>query len=414
MIDYFKALKIIFDNLDKHFYTIKTSNKNLLKTFNNLTSNNIYANKNIPSFINSAMDGYAIKYKETLSNNHNLKKFKIIKEIKAGEYTHNISLKKNCVIEIMTGARMPLGFDSVIKIEDTFRHKQTIILKKQIKKYENVRFIGEDFKKKDIILKKCEKITCNNIMALASFGIKKINIIKNPHIYLISTGNEITDIKKHFNPKFLIYNSSAKYFLALNASLSITSTYLGITKDDINDFLKKIKNILTINFISIFLTTGAVSKGNYDFIPKTLTRLGIKILFHSVNIKPGKPILFAKYKKHIFFFCLPGNPISSMVGYLFFVFPFIEYFLKQKLQLPTIAKITNKLTLKVHKHTFLKGYAFTNNSQIFVTISKNQESFKIKQTIQSNCFIFLKKNDIIKKNKLVSIYIYNKLNNIYD
>lgn len=402
MIDFFKAIEIILNNIKKYHKNIKIKKKNINKTENNITKNKIVAKINLPSFKNSAMDGFAINYKQYI--NKKKKIFKTIKSFKAGE---NVAKQnKKYAIKIMTGAKIPKNFDTVVKIEDVKKHKNLIFINKKIKKNENVKNIGEDIKKKDIILYNGNNINLNSISILSSLGIEKINIIKKPYFFLISTGNEITNKKHNFNKNFLIHNSSASYIKNFFKSINTKIKCLGNIKDQEFTFINKIKKITNIKYFSTFITTGAVSKGDHDFIPKTLKKLGIKILFHNVNIKPGKPILFAKYKKHIFFFCLPGNPISTIIGIRFFVYQFINYFITQKIEHPLEAILINKPNIKIKKHTFLKGYAFIKNAKIFVKILKQQESFKIKPLLLSNCFVFLKKNDNFLKNKKIKIIFH--------
>lgn len=402
MIHYFKAIKLLYTSLNKYLFLIANKNLSLLKTLKMYNYNYIYSHINIPSFNNSAMDGYAIKYTK-----QNIQNIKILKKLKAGENPKYFKYKKNYAIKIMTGAKVPSYFNTVIKIEDTTVNNNCLILHNTFKKGDNIRLIGEDFKKNNLILNKCSILNMNNIMVLSSFGIKNINIIKPPFLFLLATGSEIIDKSKKYNSKFLVYNSSTPYIKMFLQTLGYKIKYLGLIQDNEIKFINKIKNIITLNYFSIIITTGAVSKGDYDFIPKILKKLGIKTIFHSINIKPGKPILTAKYKKHIYFFSLPGNPISSIIGLRFFIYPFINYFLSQHLEIPVNAKLVNNINITIKKTTFLKAYSFINKTKVYVKILKNQESFKIKPLLISNCFVFLKKNDIIKKNKIMNIYFYN-------
>lgn len=408
MIDYFKAIRLMFNSLNKHIKKINYSKTSLIDSINNSSYNKIKANKNIPTFKNSAMDGYIIKYACLKKNNS---EFKVLDEIKAGDNYIKKNNNLNTALEIMTGARVPKNFDSVIKIEDITHIKNNkILINNKIKKNQNIRNIGEDFKKKDIIIKQCEKITANKIISLASFGINKITTLKEPNIYIIATGNELTENDYTYNSNFLIYNTSSPYFFAYLKTHFKNFIYLGITKDNIDNFLTKIIRILTCNYFSILITTGGVSKGKYDFIPQILKKIGINIIFHNVNIKPGKPILFAKYKEHVYIFCLPGNPISSIIGLNFFIQPFIDFFINQNLKKPIKAKVINNYKKKYNRYTFLKSFVFFKNSILYVKILKNQESFKVKNLLKANSFVFLKKNDIIKKNILTDIYLTNNFN----
>ncbi len=411
MINYFNALIKIFNSLNKYIFYINSHDKNLLDIHNEKSFEEIIAHRNIPSFRNSAMDGYCLNSKKVnISKN---KKLEIVGSINAGKNIFYKKKDKLVTLEIMTGAKVPNEFDSVIKLEEvTVRQKKFIILNKIIKKNENIRKIGEDFKINDIILKKTTIVDFNKISSLAAFGIKKINIIKPPKIFLLSTGKEITN-KKHFlKKKLLTNNSSYAYIISFLKNISIKTKYLGTIKDNINVFVNSLRKLLSIKYYTIFITTGAVSKGSHDFIPLILKQIGIDILIHYVNIKPGKPILIGKYRKHIYFFCLPGNPMSSIIGLRFFILPFLNYFFDQALEQPILAKIKKNIKINIKKDTFLRGFFEFKNTIINVKILKNQESFKIKPLLYSNCFIFIKNNDIIKHNKKINMYPDIPFNNI--
>ncbi len=410
MINYFMAINIIFNSLGKHIYDLKYDYIYLYNAINTIAYNNVKSIIDVPTFTNSAMDGYAVNYKKwNILYKNKMVVFYIINRVKAGFFLEYKTIDNNFAIEIMTGARLPNSYDSIIKIEDVYlKNKYNFSIKNAIQQYQHVRFVGEDFKKHDVILKKGDLLNCNYIMALSAIGLNKITVLKFIKCFLLSTGNEIIDYKK--NKKFLnscIYNASFPYILSVFKSKNINIKYLGLVSDDINDFIKKINYILSINYISVLITTGAVSKGKADFIPKILKYLGVKILFHSVNIKPGKPILFAKFKKHIYFFCLPGNPISSIIGLRFFLYPFINFFLNQNLEQPIKAKSINDFKKKIKKDFFLKAYTYFNKANIYVKILDDQESFKIKIMLYSNSFVFLFKNSIIKKGDMLNVYFTN-------
>ncbi|MCB1713379.1 MAG: hypothetical protein KDH96_13205, partial [Candidatus Riesia sp.] len=190
MISYFEALLKIFNSLNKHILHLQGNKKKLINTLNDIAFEKIIAVHDLPLFKNSAMDGYCIHSKQTEAYSN--KNFKITGSLNAGK---NITYKKqdlNVVFEIMTGAKIPSGFDAVIKLEDVYiRQQYFITINKKVKKNENIRQSGEDFKKNNIILKKGDVLNPGTITCLSAFGITKINVIKDPSVFLLSTGNEI-------------------------------------------------------------------------------------------------------------------------------------------------------------------------------------------------------------------------------
>lgn len=162
--------------------------------------------------------------------------------------------------------------------------------------------------------------------------------------------------------------------------------------------------------MSIFLTIGAVSTGILDFIPKSLKLIGAKIFFHKVKIKPGKPILFGKINNYLYIFCLPGNPISSVVGIRFFVYPFLRFILGLSFEEPIKAKVVLSLDYNINftikKNLFLKGFYYYKDSIIYVRILNEQESFKVNNMLMSNCFIFLKNYNNSNDKNLLDLFFY--------
>lgn len=406
MIDYFSALNLLID-YGCLSLCVKDDYLDIEKTSNMISRENIIFNINLPSFNNSAMDGFALK-----NNNFSCFKkneyFYIIGRISAGdEVIGNFNYKNNSTFEIMTGAALPDGFNSVVKIEDVDIIDNKIRLKKNIKIWNNVRRIGEDYKTNNLLLRKGDKINISSIMALSSIGKNKISIFKKPKIYLISTGNEIKNsISK--GKKYSVYDSTSKSLIVFLESIGLDVIYLGVVYDSINSINNLLKNILKNNDLSLIITTGAVSKGKADFIPDFLKTVGANIIFHGVKIKPGKPILFSEFNNKIYFFGLPGNPLASIIGIRFFIYPFIRAIMGYCLEKSIKAKLCNNFLLCEQFSLFLKAILFLKNNIFYVKVLSEQESFKLSGFVNSNSFVYLdNEKKIYFKNDLLDVYLFN-------
>ena len=415
MKNYFNAILILFNNIEQTIKSFGLKKIDIFNSIGNICSFTIISRTNIPYFNNSAMDGFAICHNKTLSlNKLNPKVFTVIDTIIAGETCEFNKFDGNFVVEIMTGARVPLLFDSVIKLEDIlfrFENKFEILIHRVVKIGEHVRKIGEDLKLGDILLRKGEIISSSHILSISSIGIKSIYVIKKPKIYLICTGNEIVEsfnFNKN-NQSSFINNSSAPYMISFFKELGFDIIYLGIVKDDASIFLKKINPILHSKNFSLIITTGAVSKGKADFISNFLLSLGADILFHGINMRPGKPILCAKLKSLIYFFCLPGNIISSIVGLRFFVYPFLRFLLGLSFENPFRGKLVSNYDVVRKYDSFLSAYSYFSESNICVKILEHQKSFKVSTMLESNSFVFLKTNESSKKGDFLDIFFYKPL-----
>ena len=149
-------------------------------------------------------------------------------------------------------------------------------------------------------------------------------------------------------------------------------------------FLKRIQNQIDQN-THIIISSGAVSMGDFDFIPQTIKKLGGEIIFHKSKIRPGKPILFAKFPNGSLYFGLPGNPISAAIGLRFFVSTAILRLLALNEEKPLAAISSNGLTKKQGFRSILKANASINSEAKFeVTILEGQESFKIQPLLKAN------------------------------
>ncbi len=221
MKNYIQALKI----LKKGKIFIKDEITESSKSLNRVISENIYSKENYPSNDNSSFDGYIIKS----SNTKNLSKkkpkfFKIIGSIAAGDKIKIRKIKKFQTMQIMTGGIIPQNFDTIIPNEKvTFypdrENAKYILINKKIRKYQNIRFKGSDYKFNDLVIKKGTLIQSKHIMALKTLGIEKIKVKRVPNILFFSTGNEITDKKKISN--FKVRNSNYYYINSLKKKFSI-------------------------------------------------------------------------------------------------------------------------------------------------------------------------------------------------
>ncbi len=195
MINYKKAKKILISSK----INIKNEIIFAKDAINRVSAKNIYSPVNYPAGHNTAFDGYAIKSQETNRLNFkNIKKFKILKTLAAGDDPRIKNIKKYSTIEIMTGALIPKAFDTIIPVESinfvpNKKNPKFILINKKIKKNNHIRFLGSDYKKGDKVISAGEIINSSHILALKSLGINKIVVKKKPVIIFYSTGNEISE-----------------------------------------------------------------------------------------------------------------------------------------------------------------------------------------------------------------------------
>ena len=407
MIEYKKALKILLKS------KIKIKNEVILtdSSINRVSAKDIFSPTRYPSGNNTAFDGYAINSKETNQlSKKNKKKFKILKGIAAGDNPKINNFKKYSTVEVMTGALIPKYFDTIIPIEKINYYPSKIkpkfiIVDKKINKNNHIRFGGSDYKKGEKVVSRGEIINSSHILAFKSLGIKKITVKKKPEIIFYSTGNEISE--KISVPNWKVRNSNSHYIKSLSKNSFFNYSEGGILRDKEGSFFKK---LIEKNFKSkydIIITSGAISAGKFDFVPGIIRNFKLSNYFKGVAIRPGKPIMFAKFKnKKKSFFGLPGNPISSAACFKFFVYPYLRSILNMKNEKSYKAKLKNEYSKKKNFTKFLKSIVHVNQRGVLeVKILKGQESFRIKSFTKMNAWaLFGSGKSTFKKGEIIECF----------
>ena len=406
MINYNQATAI----LNKAKIKISDEIINTTDSLNRISALNIKSESNHPADNNAAFDGFAVRSKDTKNFSQ---KFRIIGSIAAGNKPFKKKIKKFDAVEIMTGGIIPQGFDTIIPIEQIVflpnkKNPQYILVNKKIKQNEHVRFLGSDYKKNDLIIKKGTIINSTHILALKTLGISKIKVKRKPNILFFSTGNEISN--KDNIPNWQVRNSNSHYIKSLENNFLFNFINGNILKDDHEHLFKKqIKKMLNSK-IDMIITSGAVSAGKFDFVPSVINSFKLSNYFKGVAIRPGKPVLFAKIQgKQKVIFGLPGNPISSAACFRFFVHPFLMNSLGASPEKPIKAILKNSFKKNKDFTRFIKSkITTTQNGKLELEVLQGQESFRIRSFVNSNIWaVFPSGKSTFKKGDLVDCFYPN-------
>jgi len=276
------------------------------ESLGSILAENITATHNLPPFDNSAMDGYAVKVAD------GGKDVQVEHTIFAGDNSSEI-LMDTKAIKIMTGARIPMGTQCIVPIEDTQATQNGVSLPANLTLSKHIRLSGEDIKKGQILLHRGDKIDAHQITLLASQGISHIKVHKKPRVALFASGNEL---KMHFEQvaDYQLYNTNTPTLLARAQELGCEVEFIGTAQDTLLDIKAHIKSALECDLI---VTSGGVSVGDADFTKEAFGAFGYEILFDKVNIKPGKPTTFGTIGETIIL-NLPGNPLAAAINFELF------------------------------------------------------------------------------------------------
>lgn len=276
----------------------------------------IQADRDFPPFHRVAMDGIAIDYSQWKNGR---REFVIEGTQSAGQPQKRLRHVQHC-IEVMTGAMLPEGTDTVIRYENITLHGDKATLSIDVvNKGQFIHHQGQDARQHNILLTPGILLSPAEIALLASVGMLDIPVYSMPRAAIISSGDELVDI--HEIPALHQIRKSNTY--AIEAAMQHvgwngTQFHLVDQKDLIVDSLKAITHDYDVLILS-----GGVSKGKFDFIPEALEAVGVKKIFHQVSQRPGKPFWFGVTAKGQVVFALPGNPVSTYMCFYRFILPWL-------------------------------------------------------------------------------------------
>lgn len=388
--DALKKIKKISKKINSYEYV------NLLNSNNRIVYENIKSKIKVPNYDNSAMDGYALNIKDTKNNNI----FNVVGTSLAG-IPFKGKIKKNECVKIMTGAVIPDNCNVVIMKEETKSdNKSIMVTSKKIKIKQNIRFSGEDIKPNRVIIKKNHIIDSSSMGLLASQGINKIKVFKNPVVSFFTSGDEVVAIDKKL-PYGKVHDSNRYTLTGMLDKNNINVIDLGHANDNIKDIKNKFNE--AIKKSDIVISTGGVSVGDADYIKEVVKTLG-DINFWKVAVKPGRPLAFGKIKDTIFF-GLPGNPVSVMVTFLLFVLPSINMVSGRNFEmLLKDAILQSDIRKRKGRAEFQRGLAQYDKGKIYVKSVGEQGSGILSSMNKANCLIYLSvKQGSLKSNDSVKI-----------
>lgn len=308
MIPYEEAYQYVTESA----HTLGTETVGFEQSVRRVLAEDIRSDMAMPPFNKSAMDGYACR-NEDLKNVLN-----VVEVIPAGVWPQKTIGKNQCA-KIMTGAPVPKGADVVIMVEQTRNvgESQIVFTKESTKS--NICLTGEDIKTDEVLLKRGTLIKEKHIPVLASAGAVSIKVYKQPRVAIVSTGNELVepDIKPALSQ---IRNSNACQIVTQAKAMGLPVDYLGIAKDT----KESVQTILdkAMEKADLVIMSGAVSMGDYDFVPVVLEEAGFYVHFHGIATKPGKKTIFGT-KKDKWFVGVPGNPVAAFVQFDMLIKPLL-------------------------------------------------------------------------------------------
>jgi molybdopterin molybdotransferase len=269
----------------------------------------------LPSFDNSAVDGFAVRHGDVGASAET--RFKIVERVFAGAKPER-ALAAGEAASIFTGAPMPAGADTVYMQEDCRIEDDVVIVPAGLKLGANRRLVGEDLRAGAMAIPAGRRLKPQDVGLIASLGIEKIRVRRRVRVALFSTGDEIVEPGKRLSAAAL-YDANRYLLLGLLDRLGAATDDLGILADNPKVLARAIDKAAEGH--DLVLTTGGVSTGEADHVKTAVERLG-RLVFWRIGIKPGRPVAMGVVRGAAFT-GLPGNPVAVFVTFAYVVRPLL-------------------------------------------------------------------------------------------
>jgi molybdopterin molybdotransferase len=357
----------------------------ILDTLGRVLGEDIIAERDNPPWDNSAMDGFAVRW-EDIKQEQAIPKpvtLKIVEDVPAGKMPTR-SVGPGEAIRIMTGAPIPKGADTVLKVEDTEHQPDSVRVFKAEPRSSNIRPQGEDVKKGDCIIAKGTQIRPGEAGMLAILAKSFVLVYQRPRVAILSTGDELADLDERFSEEKIINSNSYGIAAAVQEAGGIP-ILLGIARDNLTALKEKISHGLNAD---ILVLSGGVSMGDYDFTKAVFKDLGADMNFWKLAIRPGQPLAFGKIHDKLAF-GLPGNPVSSMVTFEQLVRPaMLKMGGYRSYGRPLVqAQFQENFSKRTDRRHFLRGILWAEDGVFKVRTTGDQGSGILTSMVKANCLI---------------------------
>ena len=355
----------------------------LTECLNRYLAQDVYSGVDLPTFSQSAVDGYAI-----CSSSENLQDsvFEVIGEIKAGsELDHQ--LLQGQAIRIFTGGKVPTGTthvarQEIVKIESNNK----IRLVEHIQQQADIRFAGEEIQLGQKIAECGQKINIGALAALSMIGVRSIAVYRLPKVAVLVTGDEVAETPEDLKAG-KVFDANGPLLKAWFEDYGIEVNILHIA--DESQRVTQCFNQLKQQY-DVIITTGGVSVGDYDFVRPCSFEAGFEQIFWKVKQKPGKPLFFAQYiedEHRCFLLGLPGNPAAVYVCMQIYGKVLLDALQNQDQSINWFSgTLTHELKSDARER-FLRMQAYYEHGQLKLKSLAKQQSHMLSNLMQANCLV---------------------------
>ncbi|MBE3037663.1 MAG: molybdopterin molybdotransferase MoeA [Chloroflexi bacterium] len=347
------------------------------------------AETDLPLFDNSSVDGFAL-HKADFACPRTLN---VVADIRAGEASEK-PIRPGQSARIMTGAPLPPGAEAVVMVEDTdFNVRtpgtpapQTVTIHKSVRPGENIRRRGDDLHTGDEVLSAGMRLRAQEIGLLAMLGAADVLVYRQPRFALLSSGDELLPVEAPLTPG-KIHESNSYALAALAETAGVELIRLGVAADTEADVRSRLERAVEAK-ADVIVSSAGVSVGAFDYVKYVIEEDG-ELDFWKVNMRPGKPLAFGKYRG-VPFFGLPGNPVSAFVGFEVFVRPALEKLsgLELRPRPHQMARLAESLESD-GRESYLRAVISQENGVLVARLTGHQGSGNIFSLVRANALLIV-------------------------
>jgi molybdopterin molybdotransferase len=330
----------------------------LTEALGRVLAGDVSAEADLPPFANAAMDGFAVRSADTTGASRETPvRLGVVGQVAAGIIPDAV-VESGTAVRIMTGARLPVGADAVVRFEETDEadglgpRTRAVEIRVAVRPGEHVRLPGEDVRAGALVLRPGSRLRPPEIGLLAALGWARVTVHRRPKVGIIATGDELCPPGQTPRPG-QIPDSNGPMIAAYAAACGGLAVRLGIARDEPADLRAR---LAAAGDVDLLLTTGGVSVGDYDVVKDVLREDG-RIELWRVRLKPGKPLAFGRIGGRPLI-GLPGNPVAAAVAFVLFARPAILRLLgwpRTDLDLPTVeARLLDRIENRGDRRTYAR------------------------------------------------------------
>ncbi|HDQ06676.1 MAG TPA: molybdopterin molybdenumtransferase MoeA [Candidatus Bathyarchaeota archaeon] len=391
------ALQSFFRQLEPK--TLDSERIPINEALGRVTAEDIRAKYDLPPFDRSAVDGYALRAKDTFGvSAFKTKTFKLT----SGK------VRENEAKELWTGNPIPEGADAVVMLEYTRKSEDKIDVEKSVTPGRNVSKRGEDVAEGDVAIKPRTRLNPHHLGLLAALGETHVSVILKPKVAILATGNELVELGNKLEPGKIV-ETNRLVFSNMCKELGAEALDLGLAKDDLKEISVKIREGL--EQADAVITTGGTSVGYPDLVPLAVNQLGKPgVVIHGVAIRPGMPTALAILEgKPVF--VLSGNPVAATVGFELFARPTLLKLLGIKEARPAVeAKLTRRVAGVLGRRVFLRVRVLERNGGFFAEPVRVTGSGVLTTMTKANGYVIIPENrEGVEDGESVRVHLFSSI-----